>query len=249
MTPLTVALPAGDVTVSTVFDGPADPTDAWIAVALAHGAGAGLEHPFLAGFAGALAEQGGATLRFAFPYREAGRRMPGPPAHAVATWVAVMAELVRRAPGVPHVAAGKSYGGRMASVAAADGVIAPAALVYLGYPFHPPGKPEATRGAHLAQIAAPQLFVEGTADPFIQPLDEFQAAVGASPDAEIVWIAGGGHSFEVRGAPRPADNVGADLVASVLPWLRARFASPSHRASRESPPDPRERGGDSRETG
>ena len=129
------------------------------------------------------------------------------------------------------------------------GVIAPGALVYLGYPFHPPGKPEATRGAHLAQIAAPQLFVEGTADPFIQPVDEFQAAVGASPDAEIVWIAGGGHSFEVRGARRPADDVGADLVASVLPWLRARFASPSHRASRESPPDPRERDGDSRETG
>ncbi len=149
--------------------------------------------------------------------------MPGPPAHAVATWVAVMAELVRRAPGVPHVAAGKSYGGRMASVAAADGVIAPAALVYLGYPFHPPGKPEAPRGAHLARIAAPQLFVEGSADPFIQPVDQFRATVDTCADSKIVWIAGGAHSFEVRGARRTPADVGAGLAASVVPWLRARL--------------------------
>ena len=223
MTALTVVLPAGEVTVSTLFDAPADPGSTWAAVALAHGAGAGMDHPFLTGFAGALNDAGIATLRFVFPYREAERRMPGPAAHAVATWSAVMPELARLAPGVPQVAAGKSYGGRMASVAAADGVIAPDALVYLGYPFHAPGKPEAPRGAHLARIAAPQLFVEGSADPFIQPVDQFRAAVDTCADSGIVWIAGGAHSFEVRGARRTPADVGAGLAASVVPWLRARL--------------------------
>jgi predicted alpha/beta-hydrolase family hydrolase len=217
---IAVPLPAGEVTVSAEFE-PALAGEPWAALALAHGAGAGMDHPFLVSFASALRAQSIATLRFAFPYREAGRRMPGPAAHAIATWAAVMPELARTAPGVPLIAAGKSYGGRMASMAAADGVIDPAALVYLGYPFHPPGKPEAPRGEHLPRVTAPQLFVEGDADPFIQPLEQFEAAVATSPDAEIQWIPGGGHSFEVKGRRRPADVVGAELAASVVvPWLR-----------------------------
>lgn len=225
MTRIAVMLPKGEVTVSTRFD--ASQGDPWAAVALAHGAGAGPDHPFLAGFAAALADSGVATLRFAFPYFDAGRRMPGPAAHAVATWAAAMAELARLAPGIPQVAAGKSYGGRMASMAAADGAIVPDALVYLGYPFHPPGDPAATRGEHLARIAQPQLFVEGTADPFIQPTTDFVAAVAESPRAEIAWVDGGGHSFEVKGMRREPQRVGADLAASVVPWLRDRWAAPS----------------------
>lgn len=222
MTAVAVALPRGEVTVSTRFD---EPTSApWAAVALAHGAGAGPDHPFLTGFAEALADAGVATLRFAFPYVEAGRRMPGPPAHAIATWAAVMPELERLAPGIPQIAAGKSYGGRMASVAAADGAIVPDALVYLGYPFHPPGDAAATRGAHLARIAQPQLFVEGTVDPFIQPTEDFVTAVGTSPNAQIVWIDGGGHSFQVKGSRREPRVIGAELTASVVPWLRNQRA-------------------------
>ncbi|WP_454131958.1 alpha/beta hydrolase family protein [Microbacterium lacticum] len=225
MTRLSVILPAREVTVSTILERPEDTSggDApWAAVALAHGAGAGPEHPFLAGLANALRESGIVVLRFAFPSREAGRRLPGPPAQALATWAAVMAELERAAPGIPHIAAGKSYGGRMASVATADGLIDPRALVYLGYPFHAPGKPEAPRGDHLPRIGAPQLFVEGTRDPFIQPLQQFEEAVATSPDAEIVWVDGGNHSFEVRGARRPPDEIGAALAPPVVDWLRAR---------------------------
>lgn len=221
MTKLAVPLPTGVVTVSAEFE-PAH-GDPWAALALAHGAGAGMEHPFLTGFAAALRAEGIATLRFDFPYREAGRRMPGPAAHAIATWASVMPELARLAPGVPQVAAGKSYGGRMASMAAAEGRISPDALVYLGYPFHPPGKPDAPRGEHLPRVTAPQLFVEGDADPFIQPLAQFEAAVATSPDAEILWTPGGGHSFDVAGRRRPADAVGAELAASLVPWLRARL--------------------------
>lgn len=217
---LTVALPGGDTDVSVAWDVPERP---WAALALAHGAGAGMEHPFLAGFAEALAADDVAVLRFAFPYREAGRRMPGPAAHAVSTWAAAMDLLTERFPELPRVAAGKSYGGRMASMAAADGVISPAALVYLGYPFHPPGKPDAPRAEHLPRIAAPQLFLAGSADPFIQPIAAFEAAVDTCPDGTILWTPGGGHSFEVKGARRTPELIAADLAASATAWLRARL--------------------------
>lgn len=219
MSAVRVALPAGEVTVSTVYESPDEP---WAALALAHGAGAGMDHPFLVGFAAALHGHGIATLRFNFPYVEAGRRMPGPAAHSLLTWRAVMAELDARAPGIPHVAAGKSYGGRMASMAAAESAIAPAALIYLGYPLHPPGNPEQVRTAHLPHVVPPQLFVAGTSDPFIQPLAQLEDAVAACQDAEISWITGGGHSFEIKGAKRPADEVAADLAPRVVDWLRSR---------------------------
>ena len=220
---IAVDLPKGQVAVSAELELPESGARPWAAVVLAHGAGAGMDHPFLVGFARALRAEGIATLRFVFPYIEAGRRMPGPAPHAVATWGAVAAHLGAALPGVPFVAAGKSYGGRMASVAAADGVIDPAALVYLGYPFHPPGQPEKTRGEHLARVVAPQLFVEGTNDPFIQPVDAFESAVATCRTAEIAWIPGGGHSFEVAGTRRTPDMVGAELAASVVvPWLRPR---------------------------
>ncbi len=219
MNGVAVALPSGPVTVGAVLSVPAAP---WAAVAIAHGAGAGMDHPFLTGFAGALDERGVATLRFNFPYVEAGRRMPGPATHAIATWAAVSAQLREAVPAVPVVAAGKSYGGRMASMAAASGAIDPAALVYLGYPLHPPGDPAKTeaRAAHLPEIAAPQLFVEGTVDPFVQPRAQFEAVVATCRDAAVVWIDGGGHSFEVKGAKRPADQIGAALADPIADWLR-----------------------------
>ncbi len=214
---LAVRLPAGTVDVSSAFE---STDDAWGVVAIAHGAGAGYGHPFLVGFARGLRAQGLATLRFNFPYVEAGRRMPGPAAHAVATWGAVAAHLAERAPDLPVWAAGKSYGGRMASMAAAEGTIDPRGLVYLGYPLHPPGDPSKARTAHLPDIVQPQLFVEGTNDPFIDPHDQLEAAVASCSRAEIAWIDGGGHSFEVKGRKRPADEIGEDLAPLVAQWLR-----------------------------
>jgi predicted alpha/beta-hydrolase family hydrolase len=211
-----VALPAATVEVSAVQERPAD---AWALLAIAHGAGAGHTHPFLRGFAHGMREQGVATLRFAFPYLEAGRRMPGPAAHAVATWRAVQACAGDGDP--PFWAAGKSYGGRMASMAAAEGAIDPAGLVYLGYPLHPPGDPAKARTAHLPDIRQPQLFVEGTKDPFIDPRTQLEEAVASCRDASISWIDGGGHSFEVAGRKRPADEVGFALAPRVAEWMRA----------------------------
>lgn len=214
-----VDLPAGPVEVTTDLESPEHP---WAAIGIAHGAGAGLRHPFLVGFAAAMRAEGVATMRFNFPYIEAGRRMPGPAAHAVATWAAALSFLASRVEGVPVWAAGKSYGGRMASMAAAEGVLAPAGLVYLGYPLHPPGDPTKARDAHLPDVAQPQLFVEGTNDPFVQPMEQLERAVRTCRDAEIAWIDGGGHSFEVAGRRRPADEVGAGIAPLVAEWMRRR---------------------------
>lgn len=212
-----VELPSGRVEVSADI---ARPEGAWAIVALAHGAGAGYRHPFLVGLSRGLEREGVATLRFNFPYVEAGRRMPGPAAHAVITWAAVHGAAAEHAAGAPVFAAGKSYGGRMASMAAAEGVIAPAGLVYLGYPLHPPGNPEKARTAHLPDVPQPQLFVEGTTDPFIDPHEQLEQAVASCRQAEIAWIEGGGHSFEVKGRKRPADEIGAELAPLVADWMR-----------------------------
>jgi hypothetical protein len=197
------------------------PGDAWAFAAIAHGAGAGYRHPFLTGFARSLAQQGVGTLRFNFPYVEAGRRMPGPAAHAVATWAAVMA-FASAQTGAPTFAVGKSYGGRMASMAAAEGAIAPSGLVYLGYPLHPPGAPDKPRVAHLPAVGPPQLFVEGRTDPFVDPHSQLEEAVATCRDAEIAWL-DGGHSFEVKGRKRAADEIGAGLAPLVAEWMRDRM--------------------------
>jgi len=214
-----VVLPAGRVEVSGAW---AARGDATAVVAIAHGAGAGYAHPFLSGFARALHDEGFATLRFNFPYSEAGRRMPGPAAHAVTTWGAVEAWIAERAPGLALWATGKSYGGRMASMAAAEGAIRPAGLVYLGYPLHPPGEPAKARVAHLPDIAPPQLFLEGTNDPFVAPHEQLEEAVASCQDATLRWIEGGGHSFEVKGRKRPADEIAGDLAPIVAEWIRDR---------------------------
>lgn len=213
---LPVALPSGPVEVSADWEPVAD---AHAVVAIAPGAGAGHRQPFLVGYADALRAAGLSTLRFTFPYQEAGRRMPGPAAHAVAAWAAAAAAVEHLAPALPLFASGKSYGGRMASMAAAEGAIEPAGLVYLGYPLHPPGRADKPRVEHLPRITAPQLFVSGTRDPFVDPHAQLTAAVATCVDADLRWIEGGGHSFEVAGRKRPAAQVAADLVPAIVAWM------------------------------
>jgi uncharacterized protein len=214
-----VALPTGTVEVPADLD---VPDAARLTVVLAHGAGAGRRHPFLAGLARGLGERAVATMRFDFPYVAAGRRMPGPAAHAIAAWRDVLAWAGERGLPGPIWAAGKSYGGRMASMAAAQGVIAPAGLVYLGYPLHPPGSPEKTRAAHLPDIVQPQFFVSGTRDPFVDPHAQLVQAVSSCREATLRWIEGGGHSFEVAGRRRAPEDVGGDLAGVVIELLRPR---------------------------
>ncbi|MFF5626008.1 alpha/beta family hydrolase [Microbacterium sp. NPDC012755] len=205
-----VELPTGVTTVSADWDQGTNGAT----VVIAHGAGTGKDHPFLTGFASGLHEQGFSTLRFNFPYVELGRRMPGPAAHAIATWNAVVGFARSVDPEAAIWAAGKSYGGRMASMAVAEGMTVDG-LVYLGYPLHAPGKPEKPRAEHLPAIAVPQLFIEGTNDPFIQPVSQFDEVVATCQDARVVWIEGGGHTFEIKGHRREASDIGSSLVTFV----------------------------------
>ena len=202
------------------------PTDAAATIVVAHGAGAGMEHPFMSGFTRAMDALGFATLRFNFPYREAGRRFPDRPPVAIATWRAAMEAAAARAAEAgstdePVWASGKSFGGRMASMAVAEGMPA-AGLVYLGYPLHPPGKPEKARDEHLVGITVPMLFLQGRNDPFAIPnaqLDDVVARIG--PTATLQWIENANHSFEVKGAKRPPAEVAAGLAPPVAAFLAA----------------------------
>ncbi|SLJ96806.1 alpha/beta hydrolase family protein [Arthrobacter sp. P2b] len=213
-------LAVGEVTVSAAYARPDDP---WATVVVAHGAGAGMEHPFLRGFTDALNSLGLATLRFNFPYREAGRRFPDRPPAAIATWNAAMAAAAERAAthgdSGPLWAAGKSFGGRMASMAVSEGMAA-AGLIYLGYPLHPPGKPEKLRDEHLYGMTTPMLFLQGTRDTFATPeiLQDVVSRIG--PSAVLQWMDGGDHSFAVAGAKRPAGEIGASLAAPVADFIR-----------------------------
>ena len=213
-------IPVGEVMVSGAYARPESPS---ATVVVAHGAGAGMEHPFLRGFTDALNSLGVATLRFNFPYREAGRKFPDRPPTAMAAWRAAMeaaaGKAAERGDTGPLWAAGKSFGGRMASMAVADGMEA-AGLVYLGYPLHPPGKPDKVRDEHLYGITSPMLFLQGSRDTFATPgiLEDVVRRIG--PSAVLQWVEGGDHSFAVAGVKRSAAEVGASLAEPVAGFIR-----------------------------
>src|SRR6187401_2046121 len=143
------------------------PASAHAAYVLAHGAGAGMHHSFMAGVAGGLARRGVATLRFQFPSMERASRRPDPPRVAHAAVRAAVAEANRRLGGLPLFAGGKSFGGRMTSQAQAESPLPGVrGLVFLGFPLHPPGRPSDERGAHLFDAQIPMLFLQGTRDDF-----------------------------------------------------------------------------------
>lgn len=208
-------LPVGDGSVSAEF---ARPADATAVVVVAHGAGTGMEHPFLTGFTAALNDGGMATLRFNFPYREAGRKFPDKAPVAVETWKAATEAGLSLGGTLPVWAAGKSFGGRMASMAAAEGMPA-AGLVFLGYPLHPPGKPEKLRDGHLYGISLPMLFLQGTRDTFALPGELEPVAERIGMNAVVQRIDGGNHSFEIRGQKRPPEQIGAHLAEPVLEFI------------------------------
>jgi predicted alpha/beta-hydrolase family hydrolase len=203
--------------VSAVYARPPSPT---ATIVVAHGAGAGMDHPFLVGFSRACVDEGLASLRFNFSYIESGRRSPDTEAVLRDAWRAAFAAASDRADGGAVWVSGKSLGGRIASMCAADGEIAPAGLVFLGYPLHPPGKPERVRDEHLYRIEVPMLFLQGTSDPFASPdvLGRVLAKLGDR--ATFVPLEGGGHSFEVRGRKRDPREAGASLAPHAAAFIR-----------------------------
>ena len=198
------------------------PSDAVALYVLAHGAGAGMAHPFLATMAAALAERRVGTLRYQFPYMEAGSRRPDSPPVAHATVRAAVAEAARRAPGLPLFAGGKSFGGRMTSQAEAlDPLPEVAGLIFLGFPLHPPDKPGIERGEHLDDIAVPMLFLQGSRDEFahLTLLEPVCRRLGERATLHLVEDAN--HSFKVPARSGRTDAaVRAELADALAGWIR-----------------------------
>jgi uncharacterized protein len=183
---------------------------------VAHGAGGGMETKLLQGFAEGLGAAGVTCLRFNFAYSEAGRRGPDREPALREVWTAAFEAGTEL--GGPTWAGGKSLGGRIASMMVADADLPAAGLVFVGYPLHPPGRPERIRDAHLGGIEVPMLFLQGTADPFAR-WELLEPVIDRLGDrATLHPVEGGDHSFRVRGGRR--DDLG---TGSALGEAAARF--------------------------
>lgn len=199
------------------------PAGARACYVLAHGAGAGMDHPFMSAAASILAGLAVATLRYQFPYMERRSRRPDPPPVCHATVRAAVALAAQLAPGVPLFAGGRSFGGRMSSQAQA---LAPLAgvrgLVFLGFPLHPAGKPGDARAQHLEQVQLPMLFLQGTRDEFADLALLREALAPVSDRATLQVVDGGDHSFKVlKRSGRAPVEVMDELLSTLDRWATA----------------------------
>lgn len=217
----TVGKDVGQVTARLVR-----PADARWLLVLAHGAGAGINHPFMAGAAASLAAQGIASLRYNFPYLEQGRRSPDPPPVLLATVGSALAAARESAGDLPMLAGGKSLGGRMTSTAASrQSLPGVGGLVFFGFPLHAPGKVSDERGQHLFDVALPMLFLQGSRDrladlALLRPLcDRLRGR------ATLHVVEGADHSFQV---PKKSGRTGADVLAELARAVADWAAGLSH---------------------
>jgi uncharacterized protein len=200
------------------------PADARLLYVLAHGAGAGMRHRFMEAVAEALAVRGVASLRYQFPFTQAGGRRPDPPGVLEATVRAAVAAARTAAPTLPLVAGGKSLGGRMTSNAQARRPLAEvSALVFLGFPLHPPKQPGVSRADHLDRVELPMLFLQGTRDELAH-LDLLQPVCQRLGDrATLHVVEGGDHGFDVlKRSGRTETEVMDELATTVADWCRSR---------------------------
>ena len=202
------------------------PDDANRLLVFAHGAGAGMHHPFMERLAGELAGCRMATLRYQFPYMQKQRKRPDPPAVLTATVRAAVAAASETAPGLPLLAGGKSLGGRMTSLAVADersapspGIASVRGLVFFGFPLHPAARPSTQRAEHLARVRIPLLFLQGTRDTLadlalLRPLCDTRVTLST-----LHVVDGGDHSFHVlRRFGKTDADVLVELARTVAVW-------------------------------
>jgi predicted alpha/beta-hydrolase family hydrolase len=216
---ITIPLEGGE-SVSGLWQAP---PQARAGLVLAHGAGAGMTHRSMAAIADGLAERGVATLRYQFPYMQRGGKRVDPPAVAQATVRQAVAAARSRAPSLPLFAGGRSFGGRMTSQAQAqaplDGVHG---LVFFAFPLHPAGKPSDSRAAHLADVAVPMLFLQGSNDALadLALLERTVASLGDRGSLEL--IAQADHSFHVPiKSGRKDPEVLAEALDVAVTWMAA----------------------------
>jgi uncharacterized protein len=196
------------------------PTRARACFVFAHGAGAGMAHPFMATAAAGLGERGIATLRYQFPYMEKGSKRPDAPVVAQAAVRAAVAEAARCCKGLPLIAGGKSFGGRMTSQAQAaaplDGVHG---LAFFGFPLHPAGKPSSDRAKHLGDIKVPMLFLQGSRDSLAE-LSLLEPVVkGLKRRATLHVVGDADHSFHVPArSGRKDSEVMDEILDAFADW-------------------------------
>lgn len=203
-----------------------EPPDAWAALAFGHGAGAGMGHPFMADVARRLAARGVATFRYQFPYMEAGRRAPDRAPALMDTVRAAVAATRRLLPGLPPFAGGKSMGGRMTSLAAAESPLeGVSGLAFFGFPLHPARRPSVERADHLDDVGVPLLFLQGTRDA-LADLELLQPIVGRLGErASLAIVDGADHGFHVpKRSGRDDGDVREELAARTAGWMRATLA-------------------------
>jgi predicted alpha/beta-hydrolase family hydrolase len=187
----------------------------------AHGAGAGMTHPFMAAVSTGLFERGVSTLRYQFPYMEKGSRRPDIPSIAHFTVRAAVAEASRLCPGLPLFAGGKSFGGRMTSQTQAQYPLPRVqGLAFVGFPLHPAGKPSDDRARHLFEISIPMLFLQGDSDKMaeLSLIDPLAEALGAQATLRVFEHAD--HSFHapVRSG-RNDQEVMHDMLDAMVAWM------------------------------
>lgn len=222
--PLTIAVDAAR-RVSGLLE---QPPEARACYVMAHGAGAGMSHPFMAAMAEGLAARGVATLRYQFPYMEQGLKRPDAPGLAQSTVRAAVAEALLRVPSLALFAGGKSFGGRMTSQAqAAAPLPGVRGLAFLGFPLHPAGRPSQERGRHLFDIAIPMLFLQGTRDALAQPeqLEPLCRALGER--AVLKPFRDADHSFHVPARSGRTDlQVRGEMLDALAAWIDRVIARP-----------------------
>lgn len=197
------------------------PKNAHICYVLAHGAGAGMSHPFIAAIANGLVARGMATLRYQFPYMEQGAKRPDVPKLAQATVRAAVAEAARLVPELGLVTGGKSFGGRMTSLAqAASPLPGVRGLVFLGFPLHPPGRPSDERAKHLFEVKIPMLFLQGNRDA-LADTKLMQALIKRlGTRATLKLFQDADHSFHVPvRAGRQDSEVRAEMLDTLVGWI------------------------------
>src|SRR5262245_39062454 len=194
------------------------PQEARACYVLAHGAGAGMSHPFMAAVAEGLAQRGIATLRYQFPYMEQGQRRPDTPKVAQATVRAAVANASRLLPELALVAGGKSFGGRMTSQAQAESPLPGVrGLAFLGFPLHAPKRPSEERGKHLFEVTIPMLFVQGTRDALadVHLVEKLTQELGSI--ATLKLLSDADHSFHVP-ARSGRNEARAELLDALAEW-------------------------------
>lgn len=219
MTRLRLSIPAANTEVSALLDAPAHPQACYV---FAHGAGAGMDHAFMAALSAGLVQRGIATLRFQFPFMEQGSKRPDSPAVAQAAVRAAVQEAAARLPNVPVFAGGKSFGGRMTSQAqAAQALPQLRGIVFVGFPLHPAGKPSLTRASHLADVTLPMLFLQGTRDELAQLDLVRDTAAKIGQRATLHIVEGADHAFHVLvRSGRNDAQVRDELLDTMAAWMK-----------------------------